>query len=57
MNSAEKMLSRAAANIGSGDLRPTRMVDLIESQHLYSANAQVVKAQDEMLGVFLDSLV
>lgn len=54
MEFAERKLKKAAASIASGEITGSNMVELIEAKHMYTANAQVVRTQDGMLGSLLD---
>lgn len=54
MEVAERKLNKAAASLASGEITGANMVELIEAKHIYTANAQVVRTQDEMLGSLLD---
>lgn len=54
MRRAQEQLDRSSDAIAKGQLSAEPMVDMIESKHLYAANAKVVQAQDDMLGTLLN---
>lgn len=54
MRQSEIRLNRAAERIAGGELGAAPMVDLIVSERMYNANANVIRTQDRMLGTLLD---
>lgn len=54
MSKGQRKLDKAAAKIAGGDVSVTPMVDMIVAETMYTANATVIRTQDEMLGSLLD---
>jgi hypothetical protein len=56
MRKAEKLAADAADRLAKGDVEPEPVVDLIQAEHIYTANAKVVQVHDERTGQLLEAL-
>ncbi len=54
MQRAVGQLNEVADKISQGEITPENMVSTMEANILFKANAQVVRAQDEMLGTLFN---
>jgi len=54
MQRAEGQAGEAAAAVAGGDITSSRMVELVESERMYQANATMFRAQSELVGRLLD---
>jgi len=55
MQRAERQAGEAAAALAGGEITSSRMVELVESERMYQANATVFRAQSELVGRLLDA--